>query len=203
MSDQPKPDLGVVAIEEAPASADAPKPVVRRVIEVGDGRNPEVFEADDLETLVDKLCEGKGHASKHIIRLEAAIRELRAKFANYDVHTFIESHDDYANDGAAGEKNGELMRMKLADLRLPATSENLHKAYQALKESRLLAPKEPVRTEQPSTDVAPRGRRVSTISSHSRATAVPVSTEPSESELYEMPLPRLRELSNKQLRSVS
>jgi hypothetical protein len=135
--------------------------------------------------------------------LEAAVRELRAKFANYDVNTFLDDHDDYQNDGAAGEKNGKLMRMQLAELGLPATSENLHRAYQLLSESRLLAPKEPVRTEQPRTGVAPRGRRVSTISSHSRATAVPINTDPSEAELYRMPIDELKDLANKQLRTPS
>ena len=133
------------------------------------------------------------------------------------LNTFLATHPDYEDNPAnGGEKNGQLMRMKLAELRLPVTSENLSKAYSQLKQSGLLLlkseeahvdatkeTKEPVRIEQPKAEAAQtRTKKTSTISTHSRVTNAPVNTEPSEDELYKMPMEKLRELANKQLAEV-
>lgn len=253
-------------VEEQPAS------LYRRVIDLGGGAGPEVFEAESLEELVDKIAEAKEHATKKIREQEAELRELRAKTAeppkpktlsaddeyvisqemqkspvattrkifkeltgyeiedfkdvkqavdavktaqqtNQAITTFIASHPDYEDDGAVGKRNGDLMRMKLAELGLPATSENLSKAYLHLKQSGLLTlkgeeanavtdgkAKEPARIEQPKEEpTQQRTKKVSGISTHNRTANVPVSTEPSEDEAYSMPLDKLRGLANKQL----
>jgi hypothetical protein len=133
--------------------------------------------------------------------------------ANAAIKTFCATHPDYENDDKAGERNGELMRMKLTELRLPVTSENLSKAYSHLKTSGLLVLKgekanseateeteETERIAQPKVDTAPqRTRKTSTIGTHSRTTAAPVSTDPSEADLYKMPLEELRNRANKQM----
>ncbi len=194
---------------EQPQHETAPAATHRRVIDGG-----EVFEADDLETLADKLADAKGHATKKIREQEAELREWRAKGEkNETVEAFVAAHGDYQNDGAAGDKNGELMRMKLAELGLPVTSENLSKAYSHLKQSGLLTlkgeeahsdtddkTKEPERIAQAKVEPTPqRTNKTSGISTQSRPSAVPQNTEPSEDDAYSMPLDKLRQLSNKQM----
>lgn len=138
-----------------------------------------------------------------------------AKQSNVAISTFTATHPDYEDDGEAGVRNGAVMRMKLAEMRLPVTSENLSKAYSHLKQSGLLtlkgeeanseATEETVETERiarTKVEAAPqRTRKTSTIGTHSRTTAAPVSTDPSEADLYNMPLDKLKELANKQMTS--
>src|SRR5258706_387999 len=96
-------------LETAPATSDA-KPY-RRVIDLGGGAGPEVFEADSNEELVDKLADAKQHASKKIREQEAELRDWRAKGEkNETIENFVATHPDYEND----ERNAELMRMRLA-----------------------------------------------------------------------------------------
>lgn len=131
------------------------------------------------------------------------------------VTTFIATHDDYEDEGVEGTRNGAIMNQFLLEKRLPVTSENFHKAYLHLKQGGLLtlkgekanseATEETEETERivpPKVDAAPqRTKKTSTIGTHSRTTAVPVSTEPSEAELYNMPLHELRARANKQMSS--
>lgn len=138
-----------------------------------------------------------------------------AQQTNGAINTFIATHPDYEDAGDIGVKNGAVMRMKLAELGLPATSENLSKAYSHLKQSGLLVLKseeanseatekteETERIVPPKVDAAPqRTKKTSTIGTHSRTTAVPVSTEPSEADLYKMPLEELRARANRQMSS--
>lgn len=142
---------------------------------------------------------------------EAQIRQNLAA-----TEAFLASHPDFINDNMIDGKknpNGDLLTMKLAQMgNLPVTSENLHKAYLQLKASGLLRLKggdvnadamlEPDATEriaQPKVTVAQTRTRgtSSGISSHGRPAARPA--EPSEADLYNMPMEKLRELSNKQL----
>lgn len=129
------------------------------------------------------------------------------------ISTFVAMHPDYEDTGEAGDKNGKLMRMKLAELRLPVTSENLAKAYLHLKESGLLALKgeeadhvadgelaETTRIERPATPPAQqRTKKVSTIGTQNRVTPVAPKAEPTEDEAYKMPLEELKRLANKQM----
>lgn len=194
--------------------------IVRRVIDPGDGAGKEIFEAsgltreEALEALADKLADGKLHATKKIRQQEAELR--RGRVTNEAVNTFVAAHDDYVNDGQAGDKNGELMRMKLVELGLPLTAENLSTAYSQLKEKGLLHLKgEEIeatnsgadwRTEsverivQPKVESAPqRMKRTSSIGTHNRAIVAPTHTQLSEDDLYKLPLEDLRKLANKQL----
>lgn len=185
--------------ESAPATA---KPY-RRVIDLGDGAGQEVFEADEpleftpsQEKYIDKLVDAKRNASMKIRQQEQELRK------NENIGAFVAEHDDYENEGETGRKNGELMRMRLAELGLPVTPGNLHTAYSHLKEKGLLklksdeperpAPSGPIPTPQ-------RTKKVTSIGTQNRATATPVNTEPSEYDLYHMPQEKLRELANKQL----
>lgn len=264
--------------EEPPAKApvedeeEQTPTLFRRVIDLGEGAGPEVFEAESLEELVDKIADSKQHATKKIREQEAELRDLRAKTAeppklkvlsaddeyilsqefqknpsvafrktfkeltgyevedfkdvkqavdavrtaqqtNDAINIFIASHPDYENDGEAGKRNGEAMRMKLAELRVPVTSENLSKAYLHLKQSGLLTlkgeeahadaegkTKDAERIAQPKEEpTQTRTKKVSGISTHNRTAVVPVATEPSEDDAYKMPLEDLRRLANKQL----
>lgn len=259
-------------LEIAPAET---KPY-RRVIDLGDGAQPEVFESDvpleftpEQEAFIDKLVDGKRHASKKIREQGAELRELRAarteetpkakelsaddeyiiaqelqktpskalrrmfkemtgcemedvatvkqavdmlraaKATNEAITTFVATHPDFEDDANVGKDNGERMKAKLDELRLPITSENLHKVYLLLKESGGLTlkgdgpgtvSKEPERTAPPVAEPASRvTKKTSGISSHSRPTAAPANTEPSEADAYNMPIDKLRDLANKQL----
>jgi hypothetical protein len=129
------------------------------------------------------------------------------------ISTFVAMHPDYEDAGTVGDKNGKLMRMKLAELRLPVTSENLAKAYLHLKESGLLALKgeeaNPVAEEtvEETERIAPpppvpaqqRTKKVSTIGTHSRVAPAPPPAEPTEDDAYKMPLEELKRLANKQM----
>lgn len=145
---------------------------------------------------------------------QAADAVAQAQKQTEAINTFVATHPDYEDDPVkGGKKNGDLMRMKLAEMRLPVTSENLSKAYSQLKQSGLLVikgeqaesgaddkAKEPERIVQSKVEATPRvTKRTSGISTHSRATVVPTNTEPSEDELSKMSPEKLRELANKQL----
>jgi hypothetical protein len=58
--------------EEAPA-----KILYRRVVDIGDGVDPEIFEANSLEELLDKIADAKGHATKKIRQQEAELRKQK------------------------------------------------------------------------------------------------------------------------------
>src|SRR5260370_22899850 len=100
------------------------------------------------------------------------------------------------------------MRMKVFESGLPATSENLSTVYSHLKERGFLdlkgeAEPEPRRIEQaaPAVPAAPtpqRTRKTSGISTQSRPGIASASTEPSEHDLYTVPMEQLKQLSNKQ-----
>lgn len=55
------------------------KKTFKRVVDLGDGAGTEVFEADTLEALLDKIVEAKGNATKKIRSQEAELKTLRAK----------------------------------------------------------------------------------------------------------------------------
>lgn len=191
----------------------------RRVID-----EREVFESDEpleftpsQEKYIDKLVEAKQHASRKIREQEAELRDFRTRDAKaaevtQTTKAFVAEHPDFEDEGAAGKRNGELMRMRLAELRLPVTLENLSRAYSHLKASGLLVlkgeevnagtdgrGKEPQRIAEPEPTPAPqRMRRTSGITTHNRA-VVPVNSEPSEDDAYRMSMGELRELANKQL----
>lgn len=272
---QPRDEKGRFAKQEAAPEPEAednePEQVLyRRVLDLGDGAGPEVFEADSLEELVDKIADAKQHATKKIREQEVELKDLRERvkpqpkvidadtefvysqellstptvalkkmfreltgyeiedFAsvkqavdaanrqqstNTAINSFLTTHPLYEDGGEIGVRNGDLMRMKLAELGLPATSENLHKAYLHLEKSGLLSLKG--EEAQPGTDAKAKAterivqtkvettprvtKKTSGISTHNRPTVAPVNTEPSEDDAYKMDMGKLRELANKQM----
>lgn len=195
---------------------------VRRELESG-----EVFEASGptreqaLEVLADKMADAKLHATKKIREQQQEIKDWRSRneratLTNDAVSKFVSEHDDYLNDGDAGDKNGELMRMKLAELGLSVTPENLETAFLHLTKRGFLQLKgeeaqrqpttgktkepvqwitEPSRVEPTRTQI----RRHSTIGTHSRIGSVPYKNEYSLEELEKMPREKITELANLQL----
>jgi len=237
--------------------------IYRRVIDVGGDAGAEVFEAESLEELVDKIAEAKKHATKKIRDQEAELRKLRteqpkekeftadeefvisqellakptqafkkmfkeitgaspeefaqikqnidaqskAQAASGAANQFLASHPDFIDS----PKNGKLMNMALKGSEV--TLENLNKAYIDLKNSGLLELKdekahdgqEPTSqpeqriSEKAEAEVPPqRIRKASGLSTRTRNTVTPRSTEPTEQDLYSMPLEQLKELAMRQ-----
>lgn len=119
---------------------------------------------------------------------------------------FVKTHPEYADTN----KNAAKIN-KWCELHNDFSLEGMNKAYQDLNESGLLEVKgeeagrgqeenkSETRTEEQTQVNLPRvTKKASGLSTH-RRTPVPVATEPSEDELYAMPLDKLRDLSNKAL----
>jgi len=156
-----------------------------------------------------------GYEVEDFASVKQAVDAVKTQqLANDSIQTFVASHPDYEDDPAkGGNKNGQMMRMKLAEMGLPVTSENLSKAYSQLKQSGLLLLKgeeaEPVtdgnakesgRIVQPKVEPTQRvTKKSSTISTHNRTTATPANTEPSEDDAYNMPMEKLKQLANRQM----
>jgi hypothetical protein len=125
---------------------------------------------------------------------------------------FLASHPDYENDPAkGGRENADRLKYELDRMKLDYTSENLHKAYSTLKNRGLLSLKgeegasgnetqREERISQPEVEVAQKTQRSFSINTHNRVPP-PINTEPSEDDLYSMPLDKLKILSNKQMAS--
>src|ERR1043166_8903740 len=76
----PEPKVETKPVAEPVEQEEEPETqVFRRVIDIGGGAGPEVFEADSLEELVDKIAEAKGNATRKIREQEDELRERRAK----------------------------------------------------------------------------------------------------------------------------
>ncbi len=119
---------------------------------------------------------------------------------------FVASHPEFYDN----ERNGQRLA-KAVSLHGEFNLENLEKAYQDLSESGLLEVKgeeagggqdkdKQVNRTDPTVDANPpqRTRKASGVSTHSK-TVVPAKTEPTEDELYSMPLDELRKRANKHL----
>jgi hypothetical protein len=71
-----EPVLAAEAGDEEEAE-ETPKKLYRRVVDIGDGVDPEVFEANSLEELVDKIADAKKHATKKIREQETSLRKYK------------------------------------------------------------------------------------------------------------------------------
>lgn len=119
--------------------------------------------------------------------------------SNQVQNDFVAAHPEYHADPANGQKLAAWVRTNgFAEF----TNENLELAYQDLKSSGLLRLKssnaEPVEilpTPQPR-------KRASSVSGRSGSSPV-VKTEPTEDDLYKMPLEQLRHLSNRKMEQVA
>lgn len=131
-------------------------------------------------------------------------KEAGKKKASAD--SFVAQHPDYADT----DHNGKLIN-KWCELHNDFSLDSFNKAYQDLNDSGLLQvkgeeagrgqekDKPTTRTEEEVEVISPRvTKKTSGLSTH-RRTVVPVATEPSEDELYSMPLDKLRALANKHL----
>jgi len=125
---------------------------------------------------------------------------------------FVATHSDYVGTPSNGEKMQAWVQTHGYS---EFTEDNLEKAYQDLKKSGLLKLKTEgadVATEGNGADserIAPpvsgttqqrSPKKGSTISIKGRSTA-PMKSAPSEDELYSMPMDKLRQLSNEQLKA--
>ena len=129
----------------------------------------------------------------------------RAKSTNESIARFLTTHPDYEDT----QQNTDLMQLAMTGKEV--TAENLEKAYQTLVGKGLLptgkgkqnsvqkddAQAEQGITAEPVTKTSPQGTKKA--SGLKARNVVPVkSQEPSEDELYSMPMDKLLELSNKQ-----
>ena len=248
-----------------PDNADDEPKLFRRVIDIGDGAGPEIFEASTLEELIDKIADAKGHATKKIRSQEEELRKLRPtkeelekepsadeefilsqemlqhptkaiskmfkNLTGYDIKdfatvkqrmdavdqkkaadeaatAFIVTHPDFVDS----PKNGKLINYALKGA--PVTPETLHKAYLELKDGGLLELKdkeanagqeeqelanERIASTRENVKPTPQTKRESGLSTRNRPTVPSKSQEPSEDDLYSMPLDQLRTQANKSL----
>lgn len=141
-------------------------------------------------------------------------RQQSLEVSSAAVSAFLAAHPDYEDDGKEGERNTRLMRMQFKELGIlwpPKSSDELTKAYLNLKESGLLIlrgegahsdttgngeGKQRIAEPEP-TPTPQRTKKVTSIGTQNRVAATPVNTEPSEDDLYNMPLEKLRNLANR------
>jgi hypothetical protein len=137
------------------------------------------------------------------VKQNRAIRQRKAV-----ADEFVVKHPEFLDNA----RNGQRLAKAIA-LFGEFTLENFEKAYQDLSESGLLEVKgEEASAEQKKADAeaqriadaaeaasSQRTRKASGISTH-RATSVPRTAEPTEDDMYKMPLDELRAAAEKQLR---
>lgn len=269
--EQPRDEQGRFTKPEEQAEAEdeqqqeeEPSPkrqLFRRVVDIGNGVDPEIFEAESLEELVDKIADAKAHATKKIREQESQLRKQReterqftddeeyvysqelmtkptkafakmfkdmvgmditefkdvaersramqtAQQRNAVIEHFLNTHPDYVDN----QRNTDVMTLAMQGHQLSA--ESLEKAYLDMKAKGLLEFKsgkqgseqeeaeqpKPGITEQAVTKNPSQGTKKASSLSTKNRNPVPVkSNEPSEDELYSMPLDKLRELGNKHL----
>jgi predicted secreted protein len=76
-ADEEHPEVEEQVEEEPEVEEVKPRKLYRRVVDIGEGVDPEVFEAESLEELVDKIAEAKKHATKKIREQEASLRKFK------------------------------------------------------------------------------------------------------------------------------
>jgi hypothetical protein len=159
--------------------------------------------------------------------LEEEVAALKAKLATMEqveqartvgaeaADLFLASHPDYENDPSkGGQENADRLKFEMDRMKLSYTSENLHKAYATLKQRGLLSLKgedagadtpepEPVkRIAEPAVETAPpRTRKTFSVNTHNRIPAGATALEPSEDDMYRLPVEELRRRANAQLSS--
>lgn len=272
---QPRDDKGRFAApkqdeEPEPTPEEPPsKTVYRRQIDLGDGSGVQVFEADSVDGLVDKLVKAQENATRKIREQQQKLREIEEsqqqvsdddefvlsqelmsrpseaikkafkKMTGYDISEFktvaerakaldaaqaqrdelrtqedastefVKNHPDYLPNEANGRRLVKAVHLVVAEAKAKGESidyaQALEDAYKDLSESGLLQLKseedepEPA-PARPASPPASAPRRSSSLSSRARSFTPPKSTEPSEEDLYSMPLDKLRELAEKEAR---
>lgn len=135
------------------------------------------------------------------------VEDVKAQAAT----VFVESHPEFIPNKSNGTKLERAVNLLVAEAERTGKPINhaafLEEAYKDLSESGLLQlkvkeaepeaePQAPVKT----VPVQAHVRRSSGLSSRVRTTTTPKSTEPTEDELYSMPLDKLKELAIKKSR---
>jgi len=241
-------------IEDTKEAGEPTTTIFRKEIENGNG-SVDVYEADSLEELVEKLATAKLNANKKIQEFisekkasaaqtqqvsaddeyvigeklkknpKATMKEvvaevieeratqqaeLAARIKDAQEH-FVSTHPDYIPN----PENGNRLIAWLKANGLQITRDGLEKGYQDLKSSRLLELKTEgaggateakdgttQQTAETQSDATQQrsSKKGSTVSvrNGSRTTAAP-NTQPSEDDLYSMPIEKLKDLANKQL----
>jgi hypothetical protein len=132
----------------------------------------------------------------------------KATQTNNAISSFIATHPLYEDTS----KNSAAMTLALQGK--PVTGEELHKAYLHLSKSGLLdlkvdeeahadtetKPRSTARIEQPKVaEPEKRTKKSSGLSTNPRTSAVPASGDPSEDEMYDLPLEEIKRRANQQL----
>src|SRR6185312_2142070 len=118
-------------------AAEAPKP--KAISDDDEYTYSQELSKKPLATLKKMWKELTGYEVEDFVTAkQAADAVMTAQRTNEAIQRFVATHEDYEDAGESGLRNGDLMKMKLAQLGLPITSENLSKAYSQLKQSGLL-----------------------------------------------------------------
>jgi hypothetical protein len=177
-------------------------------------QNAELLAGDEL-AIAEKM-DSRGVTFDDLASVATAYKQQKQiENSQQEAAKFLALHEDYLDT----KKNGELMRMKLAEWGLPATTENLTKAYQSLTAQNLLesategieqsaSPHEQqFRDErgrfvqQPTQSQTPT-RRASGISTQGSNRTMPSPRGTSEEEAYRLPMEELKKRANSALRSA-
>lgn len=222
--------------------------VYRREIDLGDGSGRQVFEADTLDGLVDKLASAQEHATRKIRELSTkrpepvvekldpnqewllsqeliatptetfkkmfektvgmpidAFKTRTAKLEAFEQaqteeangRAFLAKHPEFVQNSA----NASRMERYIRTYKLEGTPENIEQAYKDLSDSGLLELKseEDVDGAQRIAEARPvAARKVASGISSKRSSTVNRAQEPTEEDLYSMPLDKLRSLALKE-----
>ena len=158
---------------------------------------------------VNQSLEEKVAALEAKLALQEQTEQARAR-GGEAADLFLASHPDYENDpDKGGQENADRLKYEMDRLKYDYTSENLHKAYSTLKLRGLLSLKgeeeasgnhgqREERIAHPEAEVAQKTQRSFSVNTHNRVPPS-VNTEPTEEDLYSMPLEKLKALSNRQM----
>lgn len=166
---------------------------------------------DDDFVIEQRFKEKPAQTVKELVAKGIAEERAATQRSEAAQNEFVETHPDFIADKSTG--NGDrIMQWVKSHGYTEFTVDNLDKAYQDLKKSGLLKLKTTdasgttevkeettQRTADASTDTTQSRSQKKSSSISTRGGAPVIKTEPSEDELYSMPMDKLRQLSNDQL----
>lgn len=162
--------------------------------------------ADEEFVLGQKFMSKPSEAFSQMFEAEVGmpISEFKSNVEAVKAFNETKAADDAANkfvaltpDYFANPSNGKKIQRYLEVNRLPATVETLTKAYTELNADGLLAAK-PAEKAEAATEVVTRPKPKSSGLSTRGGAPKPAATQPTEKDLYTMPLAQLRNMANKQ-----
>jgi hypothetical protein len=175
---------------------------------------------EDIEYVIqEKLKKNPKQTIKEVVAETIAEQQAATQRSLQAQEQFVATHPDYIADPKNG--NGERMMNEFRRLFPQATeftTDGLEKAYQSLKASRLLALKaegagdatdanvndtQPTAEDTTQTTQQRSQKRGSNITTRSHATtAARVNAQPTQDEAYAMPMEKLRELADAEVRKT-